>query len=503
MRFSLIFFNLFFSLSIIAFSQETILIESDTTWGGTEDTIFISDSISVEADAKLTIEEGSVLLFGSKGTLAIAGKIIAIGSLENPIVFSAIDTTKRWKCIEFVENQKDTSHFDYCIIQYTYYTAIRAFFYNYINFSNCTFDNNMEGPYLVSTNLTLDNCKILNNGADLGLFSTGGLEAAGCSVTITNNIFESNRASHGGAMEIYGCDGLIQFNHIKNNISPYGSGLYLMNSKNCLIRNNIFHNNTGATRGGGINIKGSPGLIIENNIITNNSGWKGSGVYIENDTVTLLNNLIANNSGGDDYGGGLCILDKSLVRCINNTIVNNEGAIIFAHNTSKIIITNTILWSIKGIKIEAENCIFQNSFIGSQADFKVADTLNPLFVNPTKGIGNSFDASKADWNLQNESPCVNKGTPDTTGLALPPIDLNGKPRIFSRIDIGAFENQVYNFVIPQNRMKYISTRKNDYENNYNLQGRKLIKTIDKLKISNGFYVHNQNDKHYKPNVYIK
>jgi len=57
---------------------------------------------------------------------------------------------------------------------------------------------------------------------------------------------------------------------------------------------------------------------------------------------------------------------------------------------------------------------------------------DPLFVG-----GDPFS-----YELTPHSPCINAGTPDTTGLHLPATDLAGNPRIFNgRIDIGAYECQ--------------------------------------------------------------
>ena len=55
-----------------------------------------------------------------------------------------------------------------------------------------------------------------------------------------------------------------------------------------------------------------------------------------------------------------------------------------------------------------------------------------------------------------KSPCIDAGNPDTTGLNLPEIDLDGNPRIVNgRIDMGAYEwqyrqNQSTNNVLFQN-----------------------------------------------------
>jgi hypothetical protein len=44
------------------------------------------------------------------------------------------------------------------------------------------------------------------------------------------------------------------------------------------------------------------------------------------------------------------------------------------------------------------------------------------------------------YSLSSSSPCINAGTPDTTGLNLPEYDLAGNPRIYQDVvDIGAYE----------------------------------------------------------------
>jgi len=61
---------------------------------------------------------------------------------------------------------------------------------------------------------------------------------------------------------------------------------------------------------------------------------------------------------------------------------------------------------------------------------------DPLFVYPTSG----------DFHLTEFSPCIDAGTPDTTGLHLPPWDLDGNIRIWDGngdslaiVDIGCYE----------------------------------------------------------------
>jgi hypothetical protein len=57
---------------------------------------------------------------------------------------------------------------------------------------------------------------------------------------------------------------------------------------------------------------------------------------------------------------------------------------------------------------------------------------DPLFENSAQG----------NFRLTNASPCIDAGTPDTTGLMIPKTDLDGGLRIVgTHIDMGTYENQ--------------------------------------------------------------
>ena len=73
---------------------------------------------------------------------------------------------------------------------------------------------------------------------------------------------------------------------------------------------------------------------------------------------------------------------------------------------------------------------YSNISGGWQGDGNI--DLDPLFV----GSGDQPFA------LQDDSPCVNTGTPDISGFNLPTIDLAGNSRLYGgRIEMGAYENQ--------------------------------------------------------------
>jgi hypothetical protein len=171
-----------------------------------------------------------------------------------------------------------------------------------------------------------------------------------------------------------------------------------------------------------------------------------------NDSVMNLNNLlIANNS--TSFIGTIILGSKFREsKFTNNTITNNTASGFSTEFAG--------LWDVK-------NNIFDNnapSEINIPATYTFStdvDFENNLIKNyPTSVIiqppsvanflqGN-FDADPgfvgSDWSnplsyrLDNDSPCIDAGTPDTTGLYLPEFDLIGNPRIYNNVvDIGCYE----------------------------------------------------------------
>jgi hypothetical protein len=83
---------------------------------------------------------------------------------------------------------------------------------------------------------------------------------------------------------------------------------------------------------------------------------------------------------------------------------------------------------------------------------------DPLFV----GTGDH------PFSLQDPSPCVNAGIPDTTGLNLPEFDLAGNPRVYGgRIDMGAYENQNVIVNADENLIPLFTRLNQNYPNPFN------------------------------------
>ena len=148
-------------------------------------------------------------------------------------------------------------------------------------------------------------------------------------------------------------------------------------------------------------------------------------IYTLNSTIDFINTSIVNNTS---YTPVIYCIDSylSFQNCIlwnnasyNYIVCNNNGQ------------ENILTFSYTDLK-HGQDCILQNGATTTINWLEGNIDEDPLFV----GTG------EHPYSLQDLSPCVNTGIPDTTGLNLPEYDLAGNPRIYGgRIDMGAYENQ--------------------------------------------------------------
>ena len=115
-----------------------------------------------------------------------------------------------------------------------------------------------------------------------------------------------------------------------------------------LIINNEATNTSGVTSAGGGGIRAGDGNpTILNNFISGNKGRYGAGVVLNYTGALLKNNVITNNSGGQDYGGGALWMnaDGSTTKIIeNNTIAGNKTIAVYIWQGSSLI-RNSIIWA--------------------------------------------------------------------------------------------------------------------------------------------------------------
>ena len=263
----------------------------------------------------------------------------------------------------------------------------------------------------------------------------------GLNIIVKNVNFFYNRANTGGgAINIFNSQGVFENLIIRNNCSDGGGGLFISNNSNPAFINCIIDSNYTITPGwgfaGGVscNVESNPIFInttITNNVSDQTSGFSASGGAGSYCDPILINCTIYNNSANP--GGTIFQGDNSNISLINCILRNpSENEIVFSTSAPP----ETVMVAYCNIDggIDAINTNNNGTIHWLEGNI---DSI-PQFVG-----GDPFS-----YELLEGSPCIDAGTPDTTGLNLPPTDLAGNPRIYNgRIDIGAYEWRDTNSVV--------------------------------------------------------
>ncbi len=303
-------------------------------------------------------------------------------------------------------------------------------------------------------------------------YAGGGIYCLSSSPKLENLIINDNLASYGGGIYC-GLDSDPSLSNVyitNNSAMNFGGGICCESNSSPNIKNVIIIDNDASGSGGGIYCWNDSSPSLENVTIVNNSvsGEYGGGSGItctNNSDLSLVNVIISENSstGDESFAGGInCAssnIDLQNVIISNNSASNKGGGIHFRNSISNLknvtICENSAgsegggIYCQFGSSVNLVNCILWNDT--PQEIYVSSDTVSVAYSNIQggwAGIGNIDDdplfvgSGNYSYSIQDLSPCVNSGTPDTTGLNLPEYDLAGNPRIYGgRIDMGAYENQ--------------------------------------------------------------
>lgn len=439
--------------------SQTILVSGDinsnTTWSA--DTVKLTGDVNVLPGVLLAVEPGTYIESQGYYRINVAGSVKAIGTAADTIVFTVKDTSNFWQDEFSVSggwagfnltnspSSPDTTVFDYCKIQYG-----KKYDSNGDDIKGGVIKAIQYGTLIISNSILRCNMVINHEySSAYGPVSLGG--AVYCdsvnTVSIVHNKFEKNRSfDKGGAVYIGDdCHTDISYNTFIGNKAwnrkfvsgvyvSWGSGaaietrdLYDLSPK---ISGNYFFNNY--TVIGIILSKNQEGLIF-NNLLCNNVGTGIAALYFFS-TGRIFNNTIVNN---DDHNGG--IINYSNVLVYNNIVWGNKS---FPSETPD---------QIQEIDPGASHPVLFNNCVEYGDGGPNSISSYPEFKDPTEGFGIEYNGAEADWSLVDLSPCINTGTPDTTGLFIPEFDIGGNPRIYGdQIELGCYENQfVLTNIIPE------------------------------------------------------
>ncbi len=416
------------------------------------DTIVWSGNIELNADTTFTAPQILKILSGTVVTatgpyrIEIRGDILALGTEENPILFTAADSlgvydsalVAGWHGIHLIDNLEGIARFSYCRFEYgqanipgSWYGAqgkidhlegnqggaIRISDYKTTEFDHCTFFYNYSRTsggaiYCDSIQkLTLSNCDFIQNKT---MARGGGIFCnKHDSLLVNNTEFKQNISWYSDTTSKY----IISFG--------WGSAICLSDwpSISCnTIKASTFFNNYSAST---VTILASNSTFT-NNLFTNNYNVNVLSFGRVESTHAVFNNTLANNY----YKSGIpgIMTASHDMRFYNNILWNNLSPEISEDDMAVVCFSPADLQYCLIWEGRAEGLnIIQN---------------DPLFVNPAPNYGLDSNGWEYDWSLQDDSPAINSGTPDTTGMNLLPEDLAGNPRIYgNRIDMGAYENQ--------------------------------------------------------------
>jgi len=445
-------FITFFALLTCAQSQSITAagtIVADMTWN--TDTVFVTDDVFVPDSVSLTIAPGVHILVARQKAIQVQGALLAQGTIESPIRFSALDTLYNsdttsflgtWKGLFFLDMNlhTDSSILDYCVIEHG-------------GAYGPGHPNKRGGGIFVqnSSKIRISNSVIQHNYAQ---WSGGGIYLTeNSSILIKDNIIRNNAAGNegGGIMSGEGCSPLIIGNLIIENTA----------TKYVELIPGVFGYNG---RGGGVCIStltdATPPKVI-GNVVCNNFSNSGGGVYESSFETHVVSNIITNNIG-IGLMAGVTISRSSL---LNNTIYNNIDIGVFINseeiNFRNNIIHNNFLYYQQQLvdtidilyDLEMSDEIFTYNNVGTAKEQispnYSGDLVNigegninepPQFVRESAGPGLDYKGYEADWRLVQGDADIDAGT--TSGLLdiLPEKDAYGGERIQgATIDIGAVE----------------------------------------------------------------
>jgi predicted outer membrane repeat protein len=361
------------------------------TWTHSNSPYQVTGEITIPNGETLTIEPGVVVVFSGHYKLNVQGRLLAVGTKEDTIVFTSQDPQVGWHGIRFdnTGGTNDSSKIIYCRLENgkansgTDYDrcggAIFIMNFKKVLISNCLIDSNMSNGNMDTT-------------------GGGGIALLGASPTITHCEFKANA-------------------------SVFGTAMVIWSSSKPSMTGNHFHDNTGH---GTINIGAGSAPLLMNNLIENNHSPAHGIVHFSNGSgkAVLMNNTIVNNTCSGQ-GGAIFVDDGSSPLLMNDIVYGNEPAQLQLTVSSK---------------LDFVHCLIeggQNGFTGAPFSGTFQDCIdsNPLFLNSN------------DFQIQAASPCIGAGA-DSILVSkkwyyAPVMDFEENPRpnpVNSPPDIGAFES---------------------------------------------------------------
>lgn len=419
-------------VALPAFTQKgSISVSGNVSGTWDVDTVYVLDDIDVEMGDSLKILPGVYVEFAGPFSFYVRGHVHFQGEAGNMIRFTIADTSGfsndslpggGWNGIHFFYNNytPDSSVIDHC--EFSFGKAISSDSLENYGGAVCA----RRSERIRISNSVFTHCFAGLNGGAIYLENTNAL--------ILDNIFSDSRCGPDG--EPYGYGGAI--------CSDFSSPM--------IIRN-YFSGNSSTGVGGAVAVRFQDARVC-NNIFTDNFSALGGAIgYLHYNEYyfTQCNNLIVENTALF-FGGGIASLDAGPT-FVNNTLSLNSapyGGAFYVKDSIVPVLYNCILWNNLGSvghEVYLWDAYASADFYYCDIDGGYEDFEGSGGVGYQGNYENNFDldplfAGAGDFRPLGTSPCLDSGIPDTSGLMLPPNDLDGLPRINAltgKIDMGCYE----------------------------------------------------------------
>lgn len=396
------------------------------------DTLWVTDTVHVHEGAELHISGQTKVLFSGAFPIWINGRFTVTGDSADPVIFAPADTTGwhdifsdsgGWPGIRLSGNnagkKADISHARFLFaknigLNNGYGGAFFARNTSEINFSHVTFSHcmAMRGGAVYMRKVPI---AVVTNSAFYYNNLTNSISTAGSAVHLAdsvNSYWYKNHFEYNGREMVY--------------IYDSTSGMWIGYATGSVFRSTAESGLPPSTH--------TSSHKIESNTFVNNYA-SASVINIFSRFIYIYNNLIVSNEGSGIDGG---IYARGIIA--NNLLANHTGPPIYSNNEHLKYYGN-IFWNNYGNNssfADYQNAQYNISQFALPGIGNISEI--PDFENPVWAYGIDPLVNEADWRLKENSPGIDAGPNDTTGLYLPEWDAWNNPRISgNRVDMGPFE----------------------------------------------------------------